>query len=151
MDANQRKLLSWGATVLMAIVTASCAHHSNDDWGVIKEHAKTWKPVLTRHAAPGVFASRTPTRLRAFSNIARMEKQGAEQPTLAEGQQPVAGPDNDRPKLLTPDFDSPEARLEEARNQARERAIDRLIKFGICRGCYTGPTSTRSNLDRPPQ
>jgi|SRR5215203_1639042 len=148
-----------GCAILAGLALSCCSHApstSEAEWSFIKERAKTWRPNLASLNASSPrrhpIAS-GPARVRPISPEPRDIARSALQSRPVSDQQLSVDDTNDsassfntdprytrelvngRPKLSTPDRDSPEALQEEARNQAREREIDRMIRFGICRGC----------------
>jgi hypothetical protein len=120
-------LTTW-AVLVASLATSDCHYRPPDlSWAEIKQLAPFWRPRLpaphprTRHAS----RAESPTRKMTL----RPEAHISPRPSAA-----TIAPLN-APHKPTPDYGSPQWQREEAHNQARERAIDRTIKHGICRGC----------------
>jgi hypothetical protein len=95
-----------------SLVACGIDYRHNVSWQDVKASAPYWKPKLAarRSCLPLPRAIPKPRELseKAFFN---------------------------QPHRPIPLRDSEEAKKEEAQNKAREEAINRLVKSGICRGC----------------
>ena len=135
-----KRLLMALACVLASLLISGCSRTPDHDWALVQQRAKTWKPVLARKPlASYPMASRADpfrarTTISTFPLTPGFDKRVSVRQKATDGEgRHESGTGEFR--LQTPNTDFVEARQEEARNQAREREIDRVIKFGICRGC----------------
>jgi hypothetical protein len=145
-----------GCAILIGFAVSCCSYAPaapDLDWAIVKERARTWQPVLVRPknrlrsrsssesrvpVGPGQPYARPNEARRLGSHSTQelfMEKLTDPGSTFTTDPKYERELINGKPRLSTPDRDSPEALEQEARNQAREREIDRMIRFGICRGC----------------
>jgi hypothetical protein len=118
-------LTTW-AVLVASLATSDCRYRPPDlSWAEIKQLAPFWRPRI-----PARPRSRQASRAESLTRKVTLRSEAYISPRPAATLAPL-----NAPHKPTPDYGSPQWQREEAHNQARERAIDRTIKHGICRGC----------------